>query len=75
MVSIETFDWNSVLTLHKVPKGNTFVMIGIAVIVPITHNLGLDVIVGKVISTVLCAINMKKIHVKHLHVWDSCSGN
>lgn len=26
MVSIGTFDWNSVATIHKVPKGNAFVM-------------------------------------------------
>ena len=26
MVSIGTFDWNSVTTIHKVPKGNAFVM-------------------------------------------------
>lgn len=71
MVSIETFDWNSVLTLHKVPKGNTFVMIGIVAIVLIKYNLGLSVIVDKVISAVLFEGNVKKIHVKHLHVWDN----
>lgn len=68
MVSIETFDWNSGLTFHKASKRDVFVRIVIVVIVLITHNLGLDVIVGKVISAVLFEGNVKKIHVKHLHV-------
>ncbi|HDR7383889.1 sodium-independent anion transporter [Bacillus toyonensis] len=68
MVSIGTFDWNSVATIHKVPKGNAFVMIVTVVVVLITHNLGLGVIIGTVISAVLFAFNMAKIHVKHLYI-------
>ncbi|HCX48754.1 MAG TPA: sodium-independent anion transporter, partial [Bacillus sp. (in: Bacteria)] len=68
MVSIGTFDWNSVTTIHKVPKGNSFVMIVTVVIVLITHNLALGVIIGTVISAVLFAFNMAKIHVKHLYI-------
>ncbi len=68
MVSIGTFDWNSVTTIHKVPKGKAFVMIVTVVIVLITHNLALGVIIGTVISAVLFAFNMAKIHVKHLYI-------
>lgn len=68
MVSIGTFDWNSVATIHKVPKGNAFVMIVTVVVVLITHNLGLGVVIGTVISAVLFAFNMAKIHVKHLYI-------
>ncbi|ABS20898.1 SulP family inorganic anion transporter [Bacillus cytotoxicus] len=68
VVSIGTFDWKSVFTLHKVPKGDAFVMIVTVIIVLITHNLGFGVIVGTVISAVLFAVNMAKIHVKHLYI-------
>ncbi|WP_410984576.1 SulP family inorganic anion transporter [Bacillus cereus] len=68
MVSIGTFDWNSVFTLHKVPKGDAFVMIVTVAIVLVTHNLGLGVIIGTIISAVLFAANMAKIHVKHSSV-------
>ncbi|WP_017149968.1 SulP family inorganic anion transporter [Bacillus bingmayongensis] len=68
MVSIGTFDWNSVFTLHKVPKGDAFVMIVTVAIVLVTHNLALGVMIGTVISAVLFAFNMAKIHVKHFYV-------
>ncbi|HEK9101121.1 SulP family inorganic anion transporter [Bacillus pfraonensis] len=68
MVSIGTFDWNSVFTLHKVPKGDAFVMVVTVAIVLVTHNLGLGVIIGTVISAVLFAANMAKIHVKHFYI-------
>ncbi|MDZ5607543.1 SulP family inorganic anion transporter [Bacillus pseudomycoides] len=68
MVSIGTFDWNSVFTLHKVPKGDAFVMIVTVAIVLVTHNLALGVVIGTVISAVLFAFNMAKIHVKHFYV-------
>ncbi|MBY0595079.1 SulP family inorganic anion transporter [Bacillus bingmayongensis] len=68
MVSIGTFDWNSVFTFHKVPKGDAFVMIVTVAIVLVTHNLALGVMIGTVISAVLFAFNMAKIHVKHFYV-------
>ncbi len=68
MVSIGTFDWNSVFTLHKVPKGDAFVMIVTVTIILVTHNLALGVMIGTVISAVLFAFNMAKIHVKHFYI-------
>lgn len=68
MVSIGTFDWNSVFTLHKVPKGDAFVMIVTVAIVLVTHNLALGVMIGTVLSAVLFAFNMAKIHVKHFYI-------
>lgn len=68
MVSIGTFDWNSVFTLHKVPKGDAFVMIVTVAIVLVTHNLALGVMTGTVLSAVLFAFNMAKIHVKHFYI-------
>lgn len=43
-------------------------MIVTVVVVLITHNLGLGVVIGTVISAVLFAFNMAKIHVKHLYI-------
>ena len=43
-------------------------MIVTVVVVLITHNLGLGVIIGTVISAVLFVFNMAKIHVKHLYI-------
>ncbi|MDM5153447.1 SulP family inorganic anion transporter [Bacillus sp. DX1.1] len=68
MVSIGTFDWQSVLSLHKVPKGDAFVMLVTVAIVLVTHNLGLGVIIGTMISAILFAAKIAKLHVKHSHV-------
>lgn len=68
MVLIGMFDWNFVVMIYKVLKGNVFVMIVIVVVVFIIYNLGLGVIIGIVISVVLFVFNMVKIYVKYLYI-------
>jgi SulP family sulfate permease len=53
MVSIGTFDWNSVKELHKVPLGDAAVMVTTVGVVVYTHDLALGVLVGVVMSAVL----------------------
>ncbi|MCU5566512.1 SulP family inorganic anion transporter [Bacillus paranthracis] len=43
-------------------------MAALVAVILITHNLALGVIIGTVISAVLFAFNMAKIHVKHLYI-------
>jgi len=67
MVSIGTFDWGSLRTLHRVPLGDALVMLATVIIVVATHNLAIGVMVG----IVLCALNfgwkVAKIHaVSHI---------
>jgi SulP family sulfate permease len=50
MVSIGTFDWNSLRTLHVVPRGEVLVMLVTVVTVVMTDNLALGVVTGVVIS-------------------------
>jgi SulP family sulfate permease len=53
MVSIGTFDWNSVRELHKVPLGDAAVMVTTVGVVVYTHDLALGVLVGVVMSALL----------------------
>jgi len=57
MVSVGTFDWHSIRlsTLRRMPKSETFVMLGTVVVVVITHNLAIGVVVGVVAAMVLFA--------------------
>ncbi len=50
VVSISTFDWNSVKTLRRVPLPDTAVMIATVVAVLLTDNLAIGVGVGIVMS-------------------------
>jgi SulP family sulfate permease len=50
MVSIGTFDWNSVRELHKVPLGDAAVMIATVGVTVYTHDLAMGVLVGVVMS-------------------------
>jgi sulfate permease, SulP family len=55
MVSIGTFDWSSLRTLHKVPRGETMVMVLTVGTVVWTHDLALGVFAGVVLSAILFA--------------------
>jgi SulP family sulfate permease len=61
MVSIGTFDWGSIRTLHKVPFGDTFVMILTVGIVVVTSNLAIGVLTGIVVSALNFGWKMAKI--------------
>jgi sulfate permease, SulP family len=55
MVSIGTFDWSSLRTLHKVPRGETAVMVLTVGTVVWTHDLALGVFAGVLLSAILFA--------------------
>jgi SulP family sulfate permease len=54
-VSIATFDWHSLQTIHKMPKSETTVMVSTVAVTLITHNLAIGVGVGVLVACVLFA--------------------
>ncbi|MDG4657341.1 SulP family inorganic anion transporter [Ectobacillus antri] len=64
MVSIGTFDWKYVMSLHKVPKSDALVMIVTVITVVWTHNLAIGVFIGILLSMVLFAAKISKIDVQ-----------
>ncbi|WP_216828187.1 SulP family inorganic anion transporter [Alkalihalobacterium elongatum] len=63
MVSISTFDWNSVRTLHKVPRTDAAVMVVTVATVVITHNLAIGVFAGVILSAIFFAGKISKVNV------------
>jgi SulP family sulfate permease len=57
MVSVGTFDWHSIRpsTLHRMPIGETLVMVATVAVVVVTHNLAIGVIVGVIAAMVIFA--------------------
>ncbi len=53
MVSIGTFDWGSIRQLHKVPFGDTAVMLSTVGVVVYSHDLALGVSVGVIMSALI----------------------
>ncbi|WP_244093942.1 SulP family inorganic anion transporter [Jeotgalibacillus sp. R-1-5s-1] len=64
MVSIGTFDWNSLTRLHKVPRSDAAVMIVTVVTVVITHDLSIGVLAGVLLSAIFFASKISKVHVQ-----------
>jgi SulP family sulfate permease len=54
-VSIATFDWHSLQTIHRMPKSETTVMLSTVAVTLITHNLAIGVGVGVLVACVLFA--------------------
>ena len=52
MVSVGTFDWNSVLKLRTLPLQSSLVMIATTVTVVVTHDLSKGVVLGVLLSAV-----------------------
>jgi SulP family sulfate permease len=52
MVSINTFDWNSVLKLRSIPPQSSIVMLATTATVVATHDLSKGVVLGVVLSAV-----------------------
>lgn len=65
-VSISTFDWNSLKTLHKMPRTDMIVMVVTIVVIVITHNLAIGVILGVVLSALFFASKISKIRVNEV---------
>ncbi len=61
MVSIGTFDWNSVRTLAKIPRADALVMVVTVAIVVITSDLAIGVISGVVLSALIFGWRSAKI--------------
>jgi sulfate permease, SulP family len=55
MVSIGTFDWGSLRTLHRAPAGESAVMVLTVATVVITHDLAIGVFAGVVVSALMFA--------------------
>jgi SulP family sulfate permease len=54
-VSIATFDWHSLRTIHRMPKSETTVMLSTVAVTLWTHNLAIGVGVGVLVACVLFA--------------------
>jgi SulP family sulfate permease len=65
MVSISTFDWNSLKTLNIVPKHDILVMIVTVATVIFTHNLAIGVFAGVLLSCMLFVSNIAKINIEY----------
>ncbi|MGP0128761.1 MAG: SulP family inorganic anion transporter [cyanobacterium endosymbiont of Rhopalodia musculus] len=52
MVSISTFNWNSIRNITKFPKSETAVMITTVLITVLTHNLAIGVLIGVAMSAI-----------------------
>jgi len=65
MVAIGTFEWASIRTLNKMPKSDVLVMILVALVTAILHNLALAVLIGVIISALVFAWdNAKRIRAR-----------
>ncbi|MDQ0208846.1 SulP family inorganic anion transporter [Alkalicoccobacillus murimartini] len=63
MVSVSTFDWNSVRTIHRLPRTDAIVLVVTIAVVLVTHNLAYGVLSGVVLSMIFFAAKISKIHV------------
>ncbi|WP_424767784.1 SulP family inorganic anion transporter [Paenibacillus sp. sgz302251] len=61
MVSIGTFDWQSLKNLRKVPVADSIVMIVTVAVVVYTHDLARGVLVGVVLSAIIFGWKISKI--------------
>ncbi|MGM0875907.1 MAG: SulP family inorganic anion transporter [Bacillota bacterium] len=66
MVSIGTFDWSSLKTLHKVPLTDTLVMVVTVITVIMTHDLSKGVFVGILMSAIFFAAKISKVKITSL---------
>lgn len=66
MVSIGTFDWASLKTIHKTPVTDTLVMIVTVITVLMTHDLSKGVLVGIILSAIFFASKISKVKVTTL---------
>ena len=65
MVSIGTFEWASLKTVGKMPAHDVFVIVAVALITVLLHNLALAVLIGVVISALVFAWeNAKRIRAR-----------
>ncbi|WP_174728150.1 SulP family inorganic anion transporter [Mesobacillus harenae] len=63
MVSISTFDWNSIRTLHLLPKTDAIVMVVTVLTVIFTHNLAIGVFTGILLSAIFFVSKISQVEV------------
>jgi sulfate permease, SulP family len=63
MVSIGTFDWSSLRSLHKLPKTDAAVMMVTVATVVVTHDLSKGVLAGVLLSAIFFAAKISKVKV------------
>ncbi|HYK73127.1 MAG TPA: SulP family inorganic anion transporter [Pseudoneobacillus sp.] len=66
IVSIGTFDWSNLKSIHKTPITDTIVMIATVVTVLFTHDLSKGVLVGIILSAIFFAAKISKVKVTTL---------
>lgn len=66
MVSVGTFDWSSLKTIHKAPITDTIVMFVTVITVLMTHDLSKGVLVGIILSAIFFASKISKVKVTSL---------
>ncbi|WP_174733278.1 SulP family inorganic anion transporter [Mesobacillus harenae] len=64
MVSIGTFDWGSIKTIHLIPRTDAIVMVVTVATVVFTHDLSKGVLAGVTLSAIFFASKISKIHVE-----------
>ncbi|MCU9613414.1 SulP family inorganic anion transporter [Caldibacillus lycopersici] len=64
MVCIGTFDWSSLIALHKNPLSDSIVMVVTVITVVLTNDLSKGVLVGIILSAIFFAAKISKITVK-----------
>jgi SulP family sulfate permease len=62
MVSIKTFDWQSLRNLHRIPRSDAIIMVITVAIVIATHDLAKGVIAGVISSAVIFAWKIARLH-------------
>ncbi|SER85709.1 SulP family inorganic anion transporter [Salisediminibacterium halotolerans] len=63
MVSIGTFDWQSLMNIHRIPKTDATVMVVTVSTVVYTHDLAIGVLAGVVLSAIFFAWKVSKVEV------------
>ncbi|WP_246941756.1 SulP family inorganic anion transporter [Bacillus pinisoli] len=64
MVSISTFDWNSIKTLLLIPRSDAIVMVVTVTTVVFTHNLAIGVFTGILLSAIFFVSKISKVRVE-----------
>jgi SulP family sulfate permease len=63
MVAISTFDWNSLRTIHLLPRSDAMVMIITVLAVVLTHNLAIGVFAGILLSAIFFVSKISRVRV------------
>ncbi|WP_236690329.1 SulP family inorganic anion transporter [Guptibacillus hwajinpoensis] len=64
MVAVSTFDWNSIRTIHLVPRTDAAVMVITVLTVVLTHNLAIGVFAGIILSSIFFVSKISRVRVE-----------